>query len=64
MLKHLLKKKESKNPRRKSVTAFRLGFLTHEYGPDMLSRTVGKELPVFLRNSPEQRSSQAAIISL
>jgi hypothetical protein len=46
-LNRLLKKKESKNPGRKPVTAFLLGFLTHKNGPDMLSRTAGKELAVF-----------------
>jgi hypothetical protein len=43
MLNSILNKKESKNPGRKPVTAFILGFLTHENGPDMLARTVGKE---------------------
>jgi hypothetical protein len=52
MLKRPLKKKESKNPGRKPVTAFLLGFLTHGDGPDMLSRTVGKELPVFSTQQP------------
>jgi len=52
MLNRLLKKKESKNPGRKIVTAFLLGFLTHEDGPDMLSRTVGKELAVFSMQWP------------